>query len=102
MVQLFPGIEQQGNRKAGSFGNEAEEESKKEEGGRRDCRMGNDTKKDGRRVGTVGESGIHPRTREQGERGKKMERSERRMVFCGGGCNSFVGHESPGCQGAPI
>lgn len=24
------------------------------------------------------------------------------MGFCGGGCDGFVGHVSPGCQGAPV
>lgn len=38
--------------------------------------MDNDTKSDGRKVGTAGESGIRPRSRQQGERGKKMERRE--------------------------
>lgn len=31
-----------------------------------------------------------------------MERTEERMGFCGGGCDGFVGHVSPGCQGAPV
>ncbi len=30
-----------------------------------------------------------------------MERAGDRMGFCGGGCDGFVGHVSPGCQGAP-
>lgn len=31
-----------------------------------------------------------------------MERTEERIGFCGGGCDGFVGHVSPGCQGAPV
>lgn len=31
-----------------------------------------------------------------------MERTGEKMGFCGGGCDGFVGHVSPGCQGAPV
>lgn len=31
--------------------------------------------------------------------GKSTEKSEERVSFCGGGCDGFVGHVSPGCQG---
>lgn len=39
---------------------------------------------------------------QQRKRGEKMEGNEERMGFCGGGCDGFVGHVSPGCQGAPV
>lgn len=34
--------------------------------------------------------------------GKRTESSEESVSFCGGGCDGFVGHVSPGCQGAPV
>lgn len=37
-----------------------------------------------------------------GGKRKKMEKARERMGFCGGGCDGFVGHVSPGCQGAPV
>lgn len=35
-------------------------------------------------------------------RGKEMERRMERKGFCGGGCDGFVEHVSPGCQGALV
>lgn len=35
-------------------------------------------------------------------RGKRPERSKERVSYCGGGCDGFVGHVSPGCQGGPL
>lgn len=78
-------------------GSKAEGESKKEEGGRGDCRMDNDTKNDGRKVGTAGESGIRPRSRQQGERGKKMERRE--WAFVGVDVIALWGMSLQGAKG---
>lgn len=41
-----------------------------------------------RRAGTTGERRELQRSREQGERGK-MERTDNRMGFCGGGCDGL-------------
>lgn len=62
--------------------------------------MDNDAKKDGRKVGTAGESGIRPRSREQGERGKKMERRERReWAFVGVDVIALWGMSLQGAKG---
>lgn len=34
--------------------------------------------------------------------GKRWKELWTEWAFCGGGCDGFVGHVSPGCQGAPV
>lgn len=69
-------------------------QKRKAEGGGRWVRRGENKTKMGhkRRIKSTSEV--------KQARGKRTERSEER-VSCGGGCDGFVGHVSPGCQGGP-